>query len=194
MTAVMALMFVDTRSMSDIFEEQNSCMLKRPMATPMTMGSIVSAMTVFGVGFGVVVLAILGVIGLILQWIEPPIDLLAAFILGVSFSLAACGFMALVLSVSKNEKQAGIWSWLIIMGMCAIGGSMFPVENMPEAMQAAAKYTINLQAIDGFTELVFNGGGLADISTNIMKLLAVGVVTTASAHVLLTRRFREVSS
>ena len=40
-----------------------------------------------------------------------------------------------------------ILSWLIIMGMSAIGGSMMPVQNMPAPLQAAAEYTINLAAI-----------------------------------------------
>lgn len=193
MTAVMALLFVATRSMNDIFEEANNGMLKRQLTTPMGIGLIVGAKTVFGVAFGVVVLIILGSIGLLLQWIVPPIDLLAAGLLGISFSLAACGFMAVILSLAKNEKQAGIMGWLIIMGMSAIGGSMMPVDNMPAPLQAAAEYTINLQAIDGFTRLVFSGEGLADISGNIFKLLAVGLVTTVVAQFLLIRRFREVS-
>jgi len=194
MTAVMALLFVATRSMNDIFEEHNNGMLKRQLATPVGIGMIVGAKIVFGVAFGVIVLTILGSIGLVLRWIVPPIDLGAAVLLGISFSLAACGFMALILSLARNEKQAGIMGWLIIMGMSAIGGSMMPVDNMPAALQAAAQYTINLQAIDGFTQLVFEAGGLADITGNIVKLLAVGLVTTALAQVLLIRRFKEVSA
>ena len=193
MTAVMALLFVATRSMNDLFEEHNNGMLKRQLATPLGIGMIVGAKTVFGVAFGVVVLTILGSIGLVLQWIVPPIDLLAAVLLGISFSLAACGFMSLVLSLSQNEKQAGILGWLIIMGMSAIGGSMMPVQNMPAPLQEAAQYTINLQAIEGFTELVFSGGGLAEISGNIFKLLAAGLVTTVMAQILLVRRFKEVA-
>ena len=131
MTTVMALLFVATRSMGDIFEEANNGMLRRQLTTPLGIGLIVGAKTVFGVAFGVVVLVILGAIGLLLQWIVPPIDLLAAVLLGISFSLAACGFLALIMSLAKNEKQAGIMGWLVIMGMSAIGGSMMPVQNMP---------------------------------------------------------------
>jgi len=149
---------------------------------------------VFGVTFGVIVLAILGSIGLLLRWITPPIDLGAALLLGIAFSLAACGFMALILSLARNEKQAGILGWLVIMGMSAVGGSMMPVQSMPAPLQAAAQYTINLQAIDGFTQLVFDSGGLGDITGNILKLLLAGLVTTAVAQILLMRRFREVSS
>jgi len=194
MTTVMALLFVATRSMGDIFEEHNNGMLKRQLATPMGIGLVVGAKTVFAVMFGVIVLMILGVIGLALQWIVPPVDLLAAVILGISFSLAACGFLALILSLVKTEKQAGILGWLVIMGMSAIGGSMMPVSQMPAPMQAAAKYTINFWAVDGYTRLVFSGEGLGDIMGNIIRLLIIGAVTITLAQALLVRRFREVAS
>jgi len=194
MTTVMALLFVATRSMGDIFEEHNNGMLKRQLATPMGIGMVVGAKTVFGVVFGVIVLMILGVIGLALQWIVPPVDLVAAVILGISFSLAACGFLALILSLVKTEKQAGILGWLVIMGMSAIGGSMMPINQMPAPMQAAAKYTINYWAVDGYTRLVFSGEGLGDILGNIIRLLIIGAVTITLAQALLVRRFREVSS
>lgn len=43
MTTVMALLFVATRSMGDIFEEHNNGMLKRQLATPMGIGMVVAA-------------------------------------------------------------------------------------------------------------------------------------------------------
>jgi len=193
MTTVMALMFVATRSMGDIHEERNNGMLRRQMATPMGIGLIVGAKTVFGVVFGVIVMVILGVIGLTLGWISPPIDPLGALLLGLSFSLAACGFLALITSIVKTEKQAGLMGWLVIMGMSAIGGSMMPISAMPAPMQAAAKFTINFWAIDGFTRLVYEGEGVGDIFQNILLLLAIGVVTISLAQVLLVRRFREMT-
>ncbi len=83
--------------------------------------------------------------------------------------------------------------WLVIMGMSAVGGSMMPVEQMPAPLQAAARYTINFWAVDGYTRLVYSGEGLGDIMGNIVRLLVIGAVTIALAQVLLVRRFREVS-
>jgi len=80
------------------------------------------------------------------------------------------------------------------MGMSAIGGSMMPVSNMPAPMQAAAKFTINFWAIDGFTRLVYEGEAVGGIFQNIILLLAIGVVTISLAQVLLVRRFREMTS
>jgi ABC-2 type transport system permease protein len=168
-------------------------MLKRQLTTPLGIGLVVGAKTVFAVVFGVIVLTILGTIGLLLRWVVPPVDLVAAVALGISFSLAACGFLSLILSLVKTEKQAGILGWLVIMGMSAIGGSMMPIDQMPAPLQAAARYTINFWAVDGYTRLVFNGEGLNDILGNIVRLLIVGAVTITLAQALLVRRFREVS-
>ena len=193
MTTVMALLFVATRSMGDIFEEHNNGMLKRQLTTPLGIGMLVGAKAIFAVFFGVIVLTILGAIGLALRWIVPPVDLVAAVLLGISFSLAACGFLSLILSLVKTEKQAGIMGWLVIMGMSAIGGSMMPIQQMPAPLQAAARYTINFWAVDGYTRLVYSGEGLSDITENIVRLLIIGTVTLLVAQFLLVRRFKEVS-
>jgi len=190
MTTVMALLFVATRTMGDLFEEKNNGMLRRMLATPLDLGRVVLAKTIFGVAFGVIILMILAMIGLVLNWIEPDVDPLGVLLMGVTFSLAACGLLALVTSLVTTEKQAGIVNWLVIMGMSALGGSMFPYENMPAVMQQISHWTLNYWAVDGFTELVFNNVGVDGILTNIMVLAAMGLVTGALAHVLLVRRFR----
>jgi len=190
MTTVMALLFVATRTMGDLFEEKNNGMLRRMLATPLDLGRVVLAKTIFGVAFGVLVLLVLAVIGLTLNWIEPDVDPLAVLLMGVTFSLAACGLLALITSLVTTEKQAGIANWLVIMGMSALGGSMFPYENMPAPMQQVAHWTLNYWAVDGFTDLVFNNVGTAAVLDNIVILAAMGLVTGAVAHALLVRRFR----
>jgi ABC-type transport system involved in multi-copper enzyme maturation permease subunit len=194
MTTVMALLFVATRSMGDIHEERNSGMLRRQLATPMGIGLIMGAKTIFGVMFGIIVMMILGVIGLAVGWISPPIDPLGALLLGASFSLAACGFLALITSLVKTEKQAGIMGWLVVMGMSAMGGSMMPISQMPAPLQAAAQFTINYWVIDGFTRLIYEGEGVGGIFRNILLLLTIGLITTGLAQTLLVRRYREMSS
>jgi ABC-2 type transport system permease protein len=190
MTTVMALLFVATRTMGDLFEEKNNGMLRRMLATPLDLGRVVLAKTIFGVAFGVLVLLVLAVIGISLNWIEPDVDPLGVLLMGVTFSLAACGVLALITSLVRTEKQAGIASWLAIMGMSALGGSMFPYGSMPEPMQRIAHWTLNYWAVDGFTDLVFNNVGTAAVADNIAILAVMGLATGIAAHALLVRRFR----
>ena len=94
--------------------------------------------------------------------------------------------LLMLASRALPEQQRG-------RAMGAVGGSMMPIHNMPAPLQAAAHYTINFWAIDGYTRLVYSGEGLSDIMGNIVRLLIIGAVTITVAQALLVRRFREVS-
>jgi ABC-2 type transport system permease protein len=193
MTAVMALLMVAGRTMGDFFEEKNSGMLRRQAATPVPVAGIVGAKFLFSVVFGVLVMAILAVAGLTMHWIAPPRDPWAALLLGIAFNFAACGCLALIISLTRNEKQSGILSWLIIMGMSAMGGSMVPLEQLPGPMRSASPFTLNYWAIDGFSQVMFDQKGLGDILGNLGVLLGAGLVMGLIAHILLVRRFREMT-
>lgn len=193
MTTMMALLMVAGRTMGDFFEEKNSGMLRRQAATPLPVAGIIGAKFLFSVVFGILVMAILAAAGLTMRWIAPPRDPWAAVALGIAFNFAACGFLALIISLTRNEKQSGILSWLIIMGMSSLGGSMVPLEQMPAAMRGAAPFTLNYWAIQGFTGVMFDHKGLGDVLGNLGVLLAAGVVMGLIAHVLLVRRLREMA-
>ncbi|MFH2051150.1 MAG: ABC transporter permease [bacterium] len=194
MTTVMALLFVATRSVGDLFEEKNSGMLRRQAATPLPVVQIITAKFLFSVVLGLLVMLILAGTGLVLGWITAPADPAAALLLGLAFNLAACGLVAVFIGLVRNEKQAGILSWLIVMGMSALGGSLTPVDQMPAAMQGLARFTLNHWAIDGFNRLMFDDANLQAVAGNILVLLVAGGVLTLAANLLLVRRFREMTS
>ncbi len=190
MTTVMALLFVAVRSVGDLFEEKNSGMLRRQMSTPLPVSRIIAAKFLFSVVLGLLVMTILAVVGLALGWIDPPADPAAAILLGVTFNLAACGLVAVIVGVSRNEKQAGIFSWLIVMGMSAVGGSMIPVQQLPAGMRSLADFTLNYWAIDGFTKVMFDAASTGDIARHLAILLGSGLLLAILANVLMVRRFR----
>ncbi len=193
MTTVMALLFVATRSVGDLFEEKNSGMLRRQMGTPLRVSQIVAAKFLFSVVLGLTVMVILAGVGMILGWISPPANPLAAVLLGLTFNLSACGLVAIIIGLVRNEKQAGILSWLIVMGMSAVGGSMIPIEQLPAGMRAAGNFTLNHWAIDGFTKVMFQNAGLGDVVQHLTILLGTGVIFALLANVLLVRRFKEMT-
>ncbi len=192
MTTVMALLFVAARSVGDMFDERKSGMLRRQLASPADLRLIIGAKIAFGVVFGLVVTAILAAIGVALGWIRLPVSLPGAALLALAFSLASCGLLAVVFAIVSNERQAGILSWLVIMGNSALGGSMINIEGMPPAMRGMAPFTLNYWVIDGFKKLVFEGSGLAAIGRDVLVLGGVGLALTLAGYLLLMRRSREV--
>jgi ABC-2 type transport system permease protein len=194
MTTVMAVLFVAVRSIGDLFEETKSGMLRRQLSTPLPLAKIVAAKLFFGVVLGVVVTAILAVAALLMRWIDTPVDLWASILLTIVFSAAACGILALIFALTRNEKQSGILSWLVIMGMSAVGGSLIPVEAMPAAMRSASRFTVNYWVIDGYKAILFKGATTAGIANDLFVLLVIAAVTLAMGQSLLTQRLKEVQS
>lgn len=192
MTTVMAVLFVAVRAIYDLFEEEKSGMLKRQAATPLPISKIVASKLFFGILLSTLVTAILAITGIILGWIELPVDPLAALALTIAFSAAGCGVLSVLFAFTRNEKQAGILSWLVIMGMSALGGSMIPLENFPEGMRGLSRFTLNYWAIDGFKEVLFSGANTFAILPQLTVLLAIAAVTLLLGQFLLTRRLREV--
>ena len=194
MTTVMAVLFVAVRSIGDLFEESKSGMLRRQLSSPLPLAGIVGAKLFFGVVLGMAVTAILAVAGLLMRWIDTPVDLLASVLLTLAFSAAACGILALIFALTRNEKQSGILSWLVIMGMSAVGGSLIPVEAMPAAMRSASHFTVNYWVIDGYKAILFDGAKTAGILNDLLVLLVFAAISLALGQALLTRRLKEVQA
>ena len=194
MTSLMALLFVAVRSVTDLFEEQNSGMLRRQFVAPQPVWRIMTAKFLFSVVLGLLVMTILAVCGLVLGWIASPAHPEAAVLLLLAFNLAACAVVAVIVGLSRNEKQAGILSWLIVMGMSALGGSMVPLSQLPGGMRAVSDFTLNFWAIDGLTRVMYEGAGLGAVAVNLLVLAGAGVMLAVLAGALLTRRFREAGA
>lgn len=85
-------------------------------------------------------------------------------------------------SLLRNEQQAGSIGLGIGLGLAALGGSMVPLEVFSPGMNRLAHFlTPHAWLIDGFTELVGRGGGLADIANEVLVLTTAGVVLTGLA-------------
>jgi len=193
MTTVMALLFIAARSVYDLFEEAKSGMLRRQLASPVSIATIVGSKMIFGVVLGLIVLSILAVFGLVMGWVSPPVNIPAVVLLSIAFTFAACGILGMLFGMVNNEKQAGIAAWLVIMGMSAVGGSMVPIEQMPAAMAAASKFTLNYWVVDAYKEVLFWKGGVLDIASQLLLIAGVGVGTSLIAQVLLARRLGEMN-
>lgn len=107
---------------------------------------------------------------------------LAAGALVLSFCLVGTGAGMLLGSLLRNEQQAGSIGLGIGLGLAALGGSMVPLEVFSPGMNRLAHFlTPHAWLIDGFTELVGRGGGLADIANEVLVLTTAGVVLTGLA-------------
>lgn len=192
MVSVMSVLFVAIRAVTDLYEDQRTGMLRRQLATPASVAFLVAAKTVFAVAFGVVVMAILLLAGTAFGWFAGRLPVLWILLHAVCFALAAAGLMTVVVALVRTEKQAGIMSWLVVMLMSVLGGSMFPAESLPAAVRPLSLFTLNYWAVEGFLDLMVRQAAVAVVVPRTVLLAVVGVILVGLGQLLMRRRLREV--
>jgi ABC-2 type transport system permease protein len=191
MVSVMSVIFVAIRAVSDLYEDQRTGMLRRQLATPLSVSRLVAAKCVFAALFGAVVMAILLVAGAFFGWFGSGVPVASVLLHAVAFSMSAAGLITVVVALVRTEKQAGILSWVLVMVMSALGGSMFPLEMIPPAIQQFSRFTLNYWAIEGFLDLMVRGRGAAAALPATALLAGVGLALLIIGQHLMKRRLRE---
>jgi ABC-2 type transport system permease protein len=188
MVSVMSVLFAATRTVLDLFEEERTGMIRRMLVAPLSPGRILTSKLLFAVCFGIVVEALLLLAGLMLGWFDLSLRLFGALVVAAALSFAAAGLLSLVSASVRTEKQAGLVSFILVMGMSSIGGSMAPVDSFPAGLQTVAKCTLNYWAIEGMVDQLVRNESLMASWRSLVVLCAVGVVTMSTGWLLTRRR------
>jgi ABC-2 type transport system permease protein len=116
--------------------------------------------------------------------------LLAFFLilLGI-FSFIGIGIMAV--SMAGDQGTGTMIVNLVMFPMIFLGGVMFPIQQMPWIMQYISKLIPLTYAADAMRKVMLLNANVADVSTDIIILLAFGLVTMAIALPLFSRSMRQ---
>ena len=118
-------------------------------------------------------------------------SMLGIFILTLATSFAATGFGVMVGTLATTEHQAAIMGSLSILLLSALGGIWVPSYVMPEVMRNISLFSPLNWSLEGFYKLFLRGGGVADIVTDALKLMAFFFATMAISY-LANRKKRTV--
>jgi len=105
------------------------------------------------------------------NWGQP----LATGVVVVLFCLVAGGAGMLLGATLRNESQAAGVGVGAGLGLAALGGSMVPLEIVPEVMRTVALVTPHAWANRAMAEIVRRDGGLADVVLEVGMLAAFAV-------------------
>ena len=118
-------------------------------------------------------------------------NLLLAFlmvILGI-FSFIGIGIMAV--SMAGSQGTGTLIMNLIMFPMMFLSGIFFPVSQMPWFMQDISNLIPLTYAADAMRKIMLLNANLADVSTDIIILLAFGVITMLIALPLFSRSMKQ---
>jgi ABC-2 type transport system permease protein len=184
--AVFELFFLATGLMADLFRERSHGTLGRQLTLPVRASSVVLGKILATMAIGAIVAAAMAAVSGILLGVRA--DLPAFAVLSLAFLLAVTGFVTLLYSFARDERQGGTINSITLMVMAFLGGSFIPLEALPAFVRGIAPVTLNYWAIRGFRTLLESGGGLAEIALPVAVLLAVGVAGVLAGGAVTQRR------
>ncbi|MGA2676503.1 MAG: ABC transporter permease [Methanobacterium sp.] len=109
-------------------------------------------------------------------------------ILGI-FSFIGIGIMAV--SLAEDQATAAMIMDFIMFPMIFLAGVIFPVQQMPWFMQDISKVIPLTYAGDAMRKIMLLNANVADVSTDIIILLAFGVITMLIALPLFRRGMKD---
>jgi ABC-2 type transport system permease protein len=119
---------------------------------------------------------------------------LAAAALIVAVGLAVVALTALVIALSRTDRQADAMSSVVVFTLAILGGSFIQASELPPLMRTFALATPNGWALRGFVDLGTTTGGAGhDLRLVAGPTLAI-VTFTAVAGALATVASRRVAS
>jgi ABC-2 type transport system permease protein len=178
--AMLFVFFLLSAAPRSLLREAEAGTLARLRAAPISTASIVAGkalavgvlgMTSMCVVWGVTALAFDA------SWGNPAavLALLAAFV------LAALGITTLVSVYARTESQADGFVSIVAFALAMLGGNFLFLGDLPVALQQIARLTPNGWALQGFTTLTADGGGVRDVLGPIAAVLAFAVAAFAAA-------------
>ncbi|HMK03623.1 MAG TPA: ABC transporter permease [Ferruginibacter sp.] len=111
-------------------------------------------------------------------------SLVGIFILTLATSFAATGYGVMVGTLATTEHQAAIVGSLSILLLSALGGIWVPSYVMPEVMRNISAWSPLNWSLEGFYKLFLRGGGVGDILSEALKLVAFFLVTMAISSIV----------
>ena len=187
--ALLLLVVTTNLSSMGIVREKEIGTLEQLNVTPLTRSElIIGKLLPYGfVGLIDVVL----VLSVAILWFEVPMrgSYVLLFLLTLLYLVTTLGLGLFVSTVSSTQQQAMMTSiFFFLMPMVLLSGFVFPIENMPEAIQAVT-YLIPLRYFLVILRGIFlKGVGLETLWPQVLALGGWGVGILALAIVRSTKR------
>lgn len=151
------------------------------LSAPISQISVIIGKTAALCTRGFIQCVIILAIAIILFGVTIQGNILLAFfmlLLGI-FSFIGIGIMAI--SMSGDQASSTMIVNLLMFPMMFLGGIFYPIQQMPWFMQDISKLIPLTYAADAMRKIMLLNAGISDVFTQIIILIAFGVVTMAIA-------------
>ena len=184
------LLFVFLTSLTSaaaLLQSREYGVTRRLLAHPTTTGRILRGEALGRLGVGLVqgVYVIVGTQLLFgVDWGDP----LSSLAILVAFATASAGAGLLVGALAANQSQAAAAGVGLGIGLAALGGSMLPLELIPDGVRTVSWLTPHAWAYDAYADVLRREASLLEVLPQLGVLAAMATVLLSVAAVVLRRR------
>lgn len=171
----MYAMFIVIPGAAALILERKNWTLQRLATMPISRAQILGGKLLSRFLTGMLEYAIILGFGLVLG-VRYGNDPLAIVLLAAAFTLAVTALTLALTTILHNEGQARGIGLFLTLTLAPLGGAWWPLEIVPEFMRTVGHISPVAWVMDGFTSVIFNGGGLGTVIVPILVLLGMAVV------------------
>ncbi|HXP63280.1 MAG TPA: ABC transporter permease [Dongiaceae bacterium] len=179
-------LFVGQGPFQEVLQEQESRILPRILASPVTAGQYVMAKMLRCFVLCCLASILVLVLSAVLFGIKWGNPLKVALVVAAAAG-SMVGLLGLIFAAARTREQANVLSPIVLMVLAMLGGSMFPYENLPRFLQMFGQVTPNHWAALALRG-VAQSKPLGELAGPILGLAALGVLGSLLAFWLFHRR------
>lgn len=164
--------------------------LEQVMVTPISPVTLVLGKTL---PYAVIGLADLGLVVAAGAWIfGVPLrgNLLVVLLGGSLYLLSTLGIGLLLSSIARNQQQAFMGAFFIVMPAILLSGFMTPVQNMPDWLQPLSTVDPVRHFVEVMRAVLLKGAGIGDLLPQLAAMAGIGLTVFLTAAMVLYRRLR----
>jgi ABC-2 type transport system permease protein len=188
---VLFLLFSASGTSGILIEESDNGTLDRILSSRVAMTSLLVGKLAFSSMLAFVQLTLMFVWGWAVFKLDLWTHIPGFLVMGVITSVTVAAFGLFLASLCRTRAQLGAFSYLIILAMSSVGGSMFPRYLMPMGMQKAGLLTINAWAIEGFTKVFWRDERIIQLWPQVLVLSGAAAAFLVIAR-LAARRWEAI--
>ncbi len=173
--AIFFLFFTTSFAARSLLAEREQGTMPRVLVAPVQRSSIILGKALTGLAIGLSTLVVMfATFGLLLDidWGDP----LTLAVVSLATVLAVMGLTAVVQSFARTQEQADAYSTMVGVLLALIGGSFFPLFQMPDVVQRISVVAPNAWALRAFNDIVYDGARLGDLGPHLAVMLGFAVV------------------
>ena len=187
--AIFFLLFMVSFASRSFFTDKSEGMVERMLAAPVRPVEIIAGKALAVLVFGLLSIGVIAAVTSLAfgaDWGAP----LGVALVCVSLVLSVVALTALVIGLSRTQRQAEGIASLIVFGLALLGGNFVFLSAAPPLMRRLALGTPNGWALRGFTDLVTNGSGVGAVIVPVLAILAFTAVVGVASALLAPRAVR----